>query len=132
MVRSQIANLIFDCSFNHNLCFNHPNGPCKPILDIYVLRAFQSYRKIFNLMGFHPCNFFLKIWESIGTLTSQSGSSFESVEVHTLTLSHTPTLLGSMKCDPQASLLARTFMSPYFSCKPRVKVATTKEAKQIN
>jgi len=33
---------------------------------------------------------------------------------------------------PQASLLARTFASPYLGCEPKAKVAITKEAKQIN
>jgi len=43
------------------------------------------------------------------------------VGVHFLALSYT---LRSMKCEFQASLLARTFASPYLGCKPKVKVAT--------
>jgi len=39
---------------------------------------------------------------------SQSESSLKNVRVHSLTLFHTP---KSMKCDSQASLLARTFAS---------------------
>jgi len=42
------------------------------------------------------------------------------VEVHSLTLSYT---LVSMKCDSQASLLARTFASPCLGCEPKVRVA---------
>ncbi len=43
VVGSQTANLTPDLSFGHNLCFKCPNGSCKPILNIYVLRAFQWY-----------------------------------------------------------------------------------------
>jgi len=65
MVESQIANLIPDPSFGHNLCFKCPNGLCKPILNIYVARAFQWYKKFPNPMGFDLYNHFLKIRESI-------------------------------------------------------------------
>ncbi len=51
---------------------------------------------------------------------SQSGSSLESVGVHSLTLSYT---LESMKCDSQASFLARTLTNPCFGHKPKVRVA---------
>jgi hypothetical protein len=34
VVDSQIANSTPDPSFGHNLCFNHPNGSCEPILGI--------------------------------------------------------------------------------------------------
>jgi hypothetical protein len=61
MVDNQIGNLISDPSFGHNLCFKCPNGSCKPILDIYVLRDFQWYKGLFNVMSFDPCNHPLKI-----------------------------------------------------------------------
>ncbi len=64
MVRSQIGNLTFGLSFGHNLCFNYPNGSCKPTLDIYVLKYFQWY-KLFNPLGFDPCDRSLKIREPI-------------------------------------------------------------------
>jgi len=44
MVGSQIANLILNLFFGHNLCFRCPNGWCKPILDIYVSISFQWYK----------------------------------------------------------------------------------------
>ncbi len=69
MVRSQIGNLTFDPSFGHNLCFKHPNGLCKFILDIYILISFQWYKECFNPMSFEPCNLPLKIWKSIETPT---------------------------------------------------------------
>jgi hypothetical protein len=56
MVGSQIGNLIPDPSFGYNLCFRYPNESCQPILDIYVPRAFQWYKKLFNPMIFDPCN----------------------------------------------------------------------------
>jgi hypothetical protein len=54
LVESQIANLIFDLSFGHNLCFRCSNGSCEPILDIYVSINFQWYKEFFNQMGFDP------------------------------------------------------------------------------
>jgi len=51
----------------------------------------------------------------------QSGSSLGSVKVHSFTLSH---ILKNMKCDPWASLLARTFASPNLGCEPKVNVVT--------
>jgi hypothetical protein len=88
VVRSQSANLTPDLFFGHNLCFRCPNGWCEPILDIYISISFQWYKELFKALGFDPCNRFLNIRES----NSQSGSSFGSVRVHSLTLSFTPTL----------------------------------------
>ncbi len=42
--------------------------------------------------------------------------------VHSLTLSYT---LGSMRCDSQASFLARTLVNPYLGREPKARVATT-------
>jgi hypothetical protein len=66
VVGSQIGNLTPDPSFAHNLHFRYPNGSCEPILDIYIPRAFQWYKELFNLMSFDSCNRSLKIRESIG------------------------------------------------------------------
>ncbi len=60
--------------------------------NIYVPRAFQQYKELLNLMNFDPCNCSLKIRESIRTPIPQNGSSFESVRVHSTTLSYTPRL----------------------------------------
>jgi hypothetical protein len=73
VVRSQTANMTLDLSFGHNLCFRCRNGWCEPILNIYVLIDFQWYKKLFNPLGFNPCNRFLNIWESIGTPTLNVG-----------------------------------------------------------
>ncbi len=53
--------------WGHNLCFKYPNGSWEPILNIYVPRSFQWYKKLFNPMSFDPCNRPLKIWDSIET-----------------------------------------------------------------
>ncbi len=41
VVGSQIANLSPGLSFAHNLCFRCLNEPWEPILDIFILIAFQ-------------------------------------------------------------------------------------------
>ncbi len=46
VVESQIGNLIRGFSFGHNLCFKYPNGSCEPILNIYIPKAFQRYKKL--------------------------------------------------------------------------------------
>jgi hypothetical protein len=73
MVRSQTANLTSNLSFGHNLCFKCPNESCKLILDIYVLIAFQWYKKLLNPLGFDPYNRSLNIWESTETPTPNVG-----------------------------------------------------------
>jgi hypothetical protein len=40
--------------------FKYLNGTCKPILNIYVPRAFQWYKEIFKPMSFDPFNCLLK------------------------------------------------------------------------
>ncbi len=51
MGRNQIGNLISGLSFSNNLCFTYPSGSCEPILDIYIPRDFQWYKKLFNLIN---------------------------------------------------------------------------------
>jgi hypothetical protein len=45
-----------------------------PIFNIYVPKAFQWNKEIFNPMGFDPFNHSLKIWKSIGTPTPKVGA----------------------------------------------------------
>jgi hypothetical protein len=61
VITSQTANLTFDLSFGHNLCFKCPNGRCEPILDIYVPRAFHWYKELLQPLNFDPYNRLLKI-----------------------------------------------------------------------
>ncbi len=64
VVESQIASLTPDPSFCHNLCCRCPNGPCKPIFDIYTLLGFQQYKEHPNARCFDSCNQTLKFRES--------------------------------------------------------------------
>jgi hypothetical protein len=52
---------------------------------------------------------------------SQSGNSFGSVRIDSLTLSYTP---KNMQCDSWASLSAHKLASPCLGRKPRARVAT--------
>jgi hypothetical protein len=64
VVGSQIANLIPDPSFAHNLCCRCPNGSCKAIFDIYASRNFQRYKEHLKARCFDPCNWVLSFQES--------------------------------------------------------------------
>jgi len=64
VVGSQIDTLTPSLSFDHNLCYKYSNGSCKPISDMYVSRAFQKYKNIFNPMSLTPKSV---IWK-FGTL----------------------------------------------------------------
>ncbi len=90
MFGSQIDNLTTGLSFGHNLCFRCPNGWCEPILDIYVSIDFQWYKKLFNPLGFDPCNCSLNIWEFTGTLILKVGvplGVWRLIPSHSLALS---------------------------------------------
>jgi hypothetical protein len=78
----------------HNLCFNYPNGSCEPISNIFVPRAFQWYKELFNPMGFDPCNHSLKIQKSIRTPTPKMGAH---LGVWGFIPSHCLTLPGAWK-----------------------------------
>jgi hypothetical protein len=65
MVRNQITNLTPIPAFDYNLYFKCPKRSCKPILEIYIRRGFQWFKKLFNPMGFDPYNYSLKVWKSI-------------------------------------------------------------------
>jgi hypothetical protein len=97
MVRSQIGNLTPSSFFGHNLCFKYPNGSCKPILDIYVLIAFQRYKEIFNIIKFDPYIRPLNFLESIKT-------PIPKMEAHLgvwgFIPSHFPTLSKVWNVDP--------------------------------
>jgi hypothetical protein len=102
VVRNQIGNLIPNPSFDHNLYFKCPNGSWEPILDIYVLRAFQWYKEIFNPISFDSYNRPLKIWDSIGTPTPKLGVHLGVCE---FIPSHSPTLLGAWNVTPRPTPL---------------------------
>jgi len=110
VVGSQIANLTPDPSFGHSLCFRCPNGSCEPILDIYVSIYFQWYKKLFNPLGFDPCNRSLNIRESIGTLTPKVGvplGVWESIPSHSLALQGACNMTPELPCNPLPWLWAQ-------------------------
>jgi hypothetical protein len=88
-----ITKLMMDYgpSFGHNLCFRCPNEHCEPILDIYVLRAFQWYKERQRPLSFDPSNCSLKSRESTGTPSPKVGVA---LGVWGFTPSHFPTLPG--------------------------------------
>jgi len=108
LVGSQTGNLTPDPSFGHNLCFRCSNEQCEPILDIYVLRAFQWYKKHYEPLIFDPWNCSLKFQKSSGTPSPKVGVA---LGVWGFTPSHFPALsrvcdvtpglpLGSHTCNP--------------------------------
>jgi hypothetical protein len=121
MVRSQIGNLTPNPSFGHNLCFKCPNRLCKPILDIYVVRAFQWYKEPFNPMNFDPCNHLLKFGGPLGfqlpkwELIWECGGSFPHILLHS----------QEHEMWFPSSLLAYTFANPYLGRKPKAKITTS-------
>jgi hypothetical protein len=103
LVGNQIVNLTTDPSFGHNLCFRCLNEQYEPILDIYVLRAFQWYKEWHKALSFDPWNRSLKFWESTGTPYPKMGVAlgvWVFTPSHSLTLSY---ILESMWCDSRAS-----------------------------
>jgi hypothetical protein len=120
MVMSQIDSLTLDPSFGHNLCFLCPNGLCKPILDIFVLKVFQLYNELSNPTNFKPLKSPSKNLRIHWNSNSQSGSPLGSVWVHS---SHSPTLLGVWNVT-RASLLACTFASCCLRHEPKARVVT--------
>jgi hypothetical protein len=89
LIQSQIGNLIPGISFGHNLCLRCLNEQCEPILDIYIPRAFQSYKERHEPLSFDPLKLLFEVlkvhWDSI----SQSGSCLGSVRVHSFIVLHT-------------------------------------------
>jgi len=121
VVRNQIVNLTSDLSFGHNLCFKCPNGSCQPILNMYVPRAFQWYKELFNAMGFDPYNRFLKIRESTEPPIPKVGTH---LGVWGFIPSHSLALLGAWNVILGPSHLAHTFASLCLGCEPKARVVT--------
>jgi hypothetical protein len=111
LVRSQTGSLILDRSFGHNLYFRCPNEPWKPILDIYVPRAFQWYKERYKPLSFDPWNRSLKFRESIGTPFPKVGVA---LGVWGFTPSHFPTFPGVCDVTHGLSWLAplQTLVNP--------------------
>jgi hypothetical protein len=121
VVGGQIANLTPNLSFCYNLCVKCPNGSGKPILDIYVPRVFQWYKKLCNPMGFDPFNCFMKIWESIRTPILKVGVH---LGVWGFIPSHSLTLLGPWDVILGIPSWPAPLQALCLSCEPKVRVAT--------
>ncbi len=109
-----------------NYFVKYSNGSCKPILDIYVLKQFQWYKEVLNPMSFDLSNCSLKIQDSIRIpihkvgipkWESQSGSSFWSLWVHSLTLSCT---LGNVNVIPGLHFWSAPFHALAFVMTPKL------------
>jgi len=98
MVGSQIDNLIPNPSFGHDLCFKYSNESYEPILDIYVPKAFQWYKELFNSMHFDLSNRSLKILESIGIPIPKVRAH---LRVWGFIPSHSLTILGAWNTTPE-------------------------------
>jgi hypothetical protein len=72
-------------------------------------------------MGFLPLRLLSKDLGVHRDSNSQSESSLESMKVRSFTFSYIP---KSMKCDSQASFLARTLVNLYLGREPKARVAT--------
>jgi hypothetical protein len=107
--------------FYHNLCFKYPNGWVMQTHFRHI--SLKSFPMVWGTL---QCNEF---WPLLSpsedsrihrNFNSQNGSSLRNVGVHSLTFSY---IIGSMKCDSQASLLVRSFISLCLNRKPKARVA---------
>ncbi len=129
LVRSQTGSLIPDPSFGHNLCFRCPNEQCETILDIYVPRTFQWYKKRHKPLSFDLWNCSLKFHLPKWELPWECEGSLPHTPSHFLTLSGVcdvipGLLLGPHPCD----LFALTLGLPLDPqpCNPFALVASPK------
>jgi len=122
LLGSQIGNLTPGPSFGHNLCFKYSNEWCKPILDIYVSRAFQWYNFSSKPLSFDPYNHPLKIRESTGTLSPKVGVA---LGVWGFIPSHSFAFLET--CNMTLGLLSwlATLKALCLGCESKARVATS-------
>jgi hypothetical protein len=115
MGESQIANLISDSSFGHNLCFKYLNGSCEPNLDIYIEELSNDIRNTSIQWVLTIVIIFWKFKNPFETLTPTMG-------IHLGVWGFTPSHSlhsWSTRCDSRVSLLAHNlatscFMIPHF------------------
>jgi len=126
LIRSQTSSLTPGPSFGHNLCFKCPNEQCEPILNIYVPRSFQWYKKCHKPLSFNPWNPSMKIWESIESVFPKLGVA---LGVWGFIPSHFPTLPGICDVTPKLSFGLHLCKPLCLGHKPKTKVATNIECK---
>jgi len=120
MVESQIDILTLGFFFDHNLCYKYSSGSYKPILNIYIFKENQWYKKFLNPMSFDLSNCFLKIRDSIKTLTSKVGTTWKCVCSFPHTLSHS----WECECDYWVAFSACTFPCRCLGGQPKARVVT--------
>jgi hypothetical protein len=129
VVGSQIANLIPNLFFGHNLCFRYPNGSCKPILDIYVSIIFQWYKNLLDPLGFDPCNCSLNIRESTGTTTPKVGVP---LGVWGPIPSHSLALMGTCGMTPRLPSWPATLQPLALVTSPRLRLRQLINTDQVS
>jgi hypothetical protein len=73
-------------------------------------------------MGYDPCNYVLKVRESIWNFNSHNGSSLESVRIHSLTLFAFP---GACKVTFRPPSWLANLQPPCLGHEPKARVATS-------
>jgi hypothetical protein len=121
VVGSQIGNLTPGLSFGHNLCFRYPNGPCEPILDIYIPKKIQRFKEFLKPLSFGPYNCPLKIQKSTETPSPKVGVA---LGVWGFIPSHFPTLPGACSVTPELPSWLVTLQALCLGYKPKARVAT--------
>jgi hypothetical protein len=92
-------------------------------LDIYVPRSFQWYDELLNPMGFDPYNRFLKIWESIDTLSPKMEAH---LGVWRFIPSHSPTFPGAWDVTHGLPLWPTPLKALVLVTNPRLRLRQTK------
>jgi hypothetical protein len=103
-------------------------GHASAFLNIYVPRDSTNIIN-YSIQWISTLIISFWIFENPSGLQLPKWNSFQSVGVHSLTLSYIP---GNMKCDSQASTLAYTFASPCLGYEPKVRIVTMKCHKHKN
>ncbi len=97
VVRSRIVNLTPSPSFGHIVYFLCPNGSCKPILYIYISRAFQKHKELFNPMVLTRA---IVLWKFENPLELQLPNWELILGVWGFITSHSPTFSGAWNVTP--------------------------------
>jgi len=94
---------------------------------IYVPKSFHWYKELFKLLTFYPCNFPLKIRESTGAPTPQSGTPLGCEGSFPHTFSHSREYVVQLS----ASVLAHNLANLCLGRKPKARVATKTVASSV-
>jgi hypothetical protein len=120
VVGSQIDILILVFYCGHNLCCKYSNGSFEFILDIYVSKAFQWHKELFNPISFDLSNRFLHIQKSFGTPSPKMGT-LVGVWIHSLTFFY---IHGSVNVTPRLHFRPSPFHGPCLGRKTKTRIMT--------